>query len=99
MVSWPGSSGASAAGDDADNIDFAEGALTAVSNQAVTLATPFAGILEIPRDLLKKLVVQGEGRRIVFDPCATIWATSFPQTCHFLTRRSPREACSNVRSN
>ncbi len=60
----------STAGDDADNIDFAEGALTAVSNQAVTLTTPFAGVLAIPRELLRKLVVQGEGRRIVFDPCA-----------------------------
>ena len=39
----------SAPGDDPENIDFAEGALTAVSDQAVTLATPYAGMLSIPR--------------------------------------------------
>ena len=41
----------SAPGDDPENLDFAEGALTAVSDQAVTLATPYAGILSIPREL------------------------------------------------
>ncbi len=38
----------SAPGDDPDNIDFAEGAIVSVSDQAVTLATPYAGVLSIP---------------------------------------------------
>ncbi len=38
----------SAPGDDPENIDFAEGALTAVSDQSITLATPYAGLLSIP---------------------------------------------------
>ena len=59
-----------AAGDDADIIDFAEGALTAVSDQIFTLATPYSGVLSIPRERVKRLVVQGEGRRIVIDPAA-----------------------------
>ena len=60
----------SAPGDDPENIDFAEGALTAVSDQAVTLATPYSGMLTIPRDSPRKLVVLGQGRRLVIDPAA-----------------------------
>lgn len=59
-----------AAGDDGDVIDFAEGALTAVSDRIFTLATPYSGVLAIPRERVKRLVVQGEGRRIVIDPAA-----------------------------
>ena len=55
-------------GDDPENIDFAEGALTAVSEKAVTLATPYAGVLSIPIELVRKLVVQGQGRRLLIDP-------------------------------
>jgi hypothetical protein len=60
----------SAPGEDPDNIDFAEGAITSVSDQAVTLATPYAGVLSIPLELVRKLVVQGQGRRLVIDPVA-----------------------------
>ena len=39
----------SAPGDDPENIDFAEGALTIpVSDRAITVTTPYAGILSIP---------------------------------------------------
>ena len=60
----------SAPDDDPENIDFAEGAVTAVSDHAVTLATPYAGVLSIPLELVRKLVVQGQGRRLVIDPAA-----------------------------
>ena len=60
----------SAPGDDPENIDFAEGAVTSVSDQSVTLATPYAGVLSIPLELVRKLVVQGQGRRLVIDPAA-----------------------------
>ena len=60
----------SAPDDDPENIDFAEGAITSVSDHAVTLATPYAGVLSIPRELVRKLVVQGQGRRLVIDPAA-----------------------------
>jgi hypothetical protein len=60
----------SAPGDEADNTDFAEGAITAVADHAVTLATPYSGTFSIPRDLVRKLVVQGQGRRLLIDPAA-----------------------------
>jgi hypothetical protein len=60
----------SAPDDDPENIDFAEGAITAISDNAVTVATPYAGVLSIPRELVRKLVVQGQGRRLVIDPAA-----------------------------
>jgi hypothetical protein len=58
----------SAADEKPENTDFAEGALTSISDQAITLATPYAGVLSIPLQLLQKLVVQGQGRRIIIDP-------------------------------
>jgi hypothetical protein len=60
----------SAPGDEPENIDFAEGALTSVTDRAITLATPYAGALSIPIELVRKLVVQGQGRRLVIDPVA-----------------------------
>jgi hypothetical protein len=60
----------SAPGDDADDVDFAEGALMSITDQSITLATPYAGSLSIPRDLLRKLIVQGYGRRMLIDPAA-----------------------------
>lgn len=52
------------------DLDVAEGALAAVSEAAVTLSTPFAGTLAIPRDRLRLLHVLGRGRRVVLDPSA-----------------------------
>jgi hypothetical protein len=60
----------SAPGDDPDNLDFAEGALTSLSDTAVTLATPYSGTLTIPRGHLRALFVLGHGRRLVIDPAA-----------------------------
>jgi hypothetical protein len=60
----------SAPGDEPENTDFAEGAITAVSDQAVTLATPYSQTLTIPRELVRKLVVQGQGLRLLIDPAA-----------------------------
>ncbi len=52
------------------DLDQAEGALLTVTDAALTLATPYAGDLTIPRDRLRALKVQGQGRRIVLDPSA-----------------------------
>ena len=70
----------SAPDDDPENIDFAEGALIAVSDQAITLATPYAGALSIPRRAPAKLVVQGQGRRLVIDPAAHHLGDEFSKT-------------------
>lgn len=60
----------SAPGNDPRDADQVEGALVAVSDAAITLATPYAGDLAIPRDRLRALKVLGRGRRIVVDPTA-----------------------------
>jgi hypothetical protein len=57
-------------GDNPDDLDFAEGALLAVSETTLTLATPYSGTLSIPRDRLRKLIVRGQGLRVVIDPAA-----------------------------
>lgn len=58
----------SSPGNDPRDLDQVEGALLAVGDAAFTLATPFAGDLEIPRDRLRRLKVIGNGRRVVIDP-------------------------------
>jgi hypothetical protein len=50
--------------------DFAEGALMAVSDDSITMATPYAGTLTIPRASIRRLAVTGRGRRIVLDVSA-----------------------------
>ncbi len=60
----------SAPGDDRHDVDRVEGALTSADADAFTLETPYAGTLVIPRDRLRKLVVEGVGRRLVIDPTA-----------------------------
>jgi len=60
----------SAPGEDPDNLDFAEGAVTALTEKALTLATPYSGSLSIPREHLHALVVLGQGRRLLIDPAA-----------------------------
>jgi hypothetical protein len=65
---------------DPENIDFAEGAVTAVSDHAVTLATPYAGVLAIPLELVRKLVVQGHGLRLVIDPAGHHLGDEYSET-------------------
>ncbi len=60
----------SAAVDNTEDVDFAEGAVVALSEQTLTLATPFSNDLKVPRDQIRKLVVRGQGARIVIDPAA-----------------------------
>jgi hypothetical protein len=60
----------SAPGGDPADIDFAEGALHALSDEVIKVATPYAGVLGIPRGLVHKLTVLGQGRRLVIDPAA-----------------------------
>jgi len=59
-----------ASGGDPSDLDAVEGALTAISETALTLATPYAGTLVLPRDRRRSMRVQGSGRRIVIDPTA-----------------------------
>ncbi len=65
---------------DPENRDFAEGALISVSDQAVNLATPYAGVLSIPLELVRELVLQGQGRRLVVDPAAHHLGDEFSKT-------------------
>jgi hypothetical protein len=60
----------SAPGTDPRDIDQAEGALVAADSTSFTLETPYAGTLVIPRDRLRRMVVEGTGRRLVVDPTA-----------------------------
>jgi len=50
--------------------DFAEGAVEALSDASLTLATPYLGTLTIPRDRLIRLRVFEPGLRLVIDPSA-----------------------------
>jgi hypothetical protein len=59
-----------ASGNDPRDIDRIEGALTAVTDGAFTVATPFAGTLTVPRDQVRRLQVLGPARRIVLDATA-----------------------------
>lgn len=56
------------AGADPRDPDYAEGALAEVSATTIALATPYAGILRLPRDRVRSIGMQGHGRRIVIDP-------------------------------
>ena len=60
----------SSPGNDPRDTDQVEGALLAVSDASITVATPYAGDLAIPRDRLRKLQILGRGRRIVLDSTA-----------------------------
>ena len=51
-------------------LDHAEGAITAISDSAITLVTPYAGTLTVPRDRLAFLRVLDRGWLRVIDPCA-----------------------------
>lgn len=55
-------------GADPRDLDQVEGAVVAVSEAAVTLATPYAGDLALPRGQIRQLQVLGSGRRVVLDP-------------------------------
>ncbi len=52
------------------DLDHAEGAVTAISDSAITLATPYAGTLIIPRDRLARLRVLDRGWLRIIDPSA-----------------------------
>lgn len=60
----------SAPGDDARDLDQADGALTRAGDDSFTLETPYAGTLVVPRERLRRIVVEGSGRRMVIDPTA-----------------------------
>ena len=54
-------------GEGAAGLDFAEGAITAVTDRAITMATPYSGTLSIPRELLERVLVRASGRRYTID--------------------------------
>ncbi len=60
----------SMAGVDPASVDFADGAITAITDRAITVATPFSGTLAIPRDLLQSVVIRGFGRWYLIDATA-----------------------------
>jgi hypothetical protein len=59
-----------APGDRPADLDFAEGALLAQSEDSLSLATPYSGTLVIPRAPLSRLAVLGRGQRVVVDVAA-----------------------------
>ena len=61
---------AAAPGAESGNLDFVEGAITAAADNAITIATPFSGVLNIPRELLRTIELGGYGRRYVIDATA-----------------------------
>lgn len=56
-----------APGSDQRDLNVVEGALTRLTANDLTVATPYAGALEVPRIRLTSLVVLGRGTRIVLD--------------------------------
>ncbi len=52
------------------DVDFAEGAVIALTDSAITLSTSFSGTLSIPRDRLTRLRILEPGRLQVLDPAA-----------------------------
>jgi hypothetical protein len=76
-------------GEEADNTDFAEGALESVTDQAVTLATPYAGLLSVPRDRMRKLIVRSRARRYVIDPAAHHMGDEYSKSAPHLDPRQP----------
>jgi hypothetical protein len=55
-------------GESAADIDFAEGTLDSLSKGVIELSTPYAGVLAIPVDRLRKLIILGSATRLVIDP-------------------------------
>src|SRR5262249_40357413 len=54
-------------GEGTANLDFAEGAIAAITDRALTMATPYSGTLSIPRELLERVLVHSIGRRYTID--------------------------------
>ena len=57
-------------GADPRDLDVIAGALLALTDASLTVATPYAGDLTLPRDRVKQLKVVGRGARLVVDPHA-----------------------------
>ena len=76
-------------GEEPDNVDFAEGAIVSVSDKNVTLATPYSGMLSVPRERVRRLVVRGHGRRILIDPAAHHLGDEYSRSAPLLNPRQP----------
>jgi hypothetical protein len=57
-------------GQDPANLDFTEGAITSVSAQVITVATPYSGVISIPRELIQTIRIRGFGRWYLIDATA-----------------------------
>ena len=79
----------SAAGGQPDDLNVLEGALLKVSAGSITLATPYAGAIVIPRARLTSLAVLGRGRRMVIDPLAHHLGDEFSSTPPLLDPPQP----------
>jgi hypothetical protein len=55
-------------GNDPSDLNVVEGALTGLTADSLTLATPYAGSIVVPRRKLLALSVFGRGSRLVIDP-------------------------------
>lgn len=59
-----------AAGNDPRDLNEIEGALVGVTARHLAVATPYAGTVNVPRDLATTMTVLGKARRVVVDPTA-----------------------------
>jgi hypothetical protein len=76
-------------GEEPDSVDFAEGALVSVTDKTVKLATPYAGVLSVPRERVQKLVVRGQGRRLLIDAAAHHLGDEYSRSAPLLNPRQP----------
>ena len=66
--------------------------MTAVSDNEITVATPYSGVLSIPRELVRRLLVHAIGRRYVIDATSHHLGDEISITAPLLTRPSRKDA-------
>lgn len=71
------------------DVDFVEGTLAGLSDESLTLTTPYSGTLTIPRASLARLAVRGRGRRIVLDVSSHHLGDEVPVTSPLLDPPQP----------
>ncbi len=79
----------SAPGSDPANLDFAEGAITAATDSRLMVATPYSGVLSIPRELLHTLIIRGYGRWYLIDASAHHLGDEFSNSAPVLDPPDP----------
>jgi hypothetical protein len=56
-----------APGDDPRDLDRVEGVILGLNEQTLRLKVPFIGVIEVPRESLRRIIVQGRSSRVVVD--------------------------------